>query len=118
MGAIARARGCLPAYYSPAMEAARPRGRRRRPRRGTVSRPVNTRLVRVAALVIAPALLAVLFSISTTGVLPRPALDPLFDGAAAVDLATRFSTENPDRVPGTTGAENAARWYREHDFAV
>jgi hypothetical protein len=69
--------------------------------------------VRVAALVIAPALLAVLFSISTTGVLPRPALDPLFDGAAAVDLATRFSTENPDRVPGTTGAENAARWYRE-----
>lgn len=113
MRAIARARGCLPAYYSPAMEAARPRGRRRRPRRGTVSRPVNTRLVRVAALVIAPALLAVLFSISTTGVLPRPALDPLFDGAAAVDLATRFSTENPDRVPGTTGAENATRWYRE-----
>ncbi|HET6623579.1 MAG TPA: M28 family peptidase [Gaiellaceae bacterium] len=69
--------------------------------------------MRVAALVIAPALLAVLFSISTTGVLPRPALDPLFDGAAAVDLATRFSTENPDRVPGTTGAENATRWYRE-----
>ena len=95
------------------MEAARPRGRRRRPRRGTVSRPVNTRLVRVASLVIAPALLAVLFSISTTGVLPRPELDPLFDGSAAVDLATRFSTENPDRVPGTLGAENATRWYRE-----
>ena len=95
------------------MEAARPRGRRRRPRRGTVSRPVNTRLVRVATLVVAPALLAVLFSISTTGVLPRPELDPLFDGAAAVDLATRFSTENPDRVPGTVGAENATRWYRE-----
>jgi len=63
--------------------------------------------------VIAPALLAVLFSISTTGVLPRSELDPLFDGAAAVELATRFSTENPDRVPGTTGAENATRWYRE-----
>ena len=69
--------------------------------------------MRVAALVIAPALLAVLFSISTTGVLPRAALDPVFDGAAAVDLATRFSTENPDRVPGTIGAENATRWYRE-----
>ena len=51
--------------------------------------------------------------LGTTAVLPRPALDPLFDGAAAVDLATRFSTENPDRVPGTTGAENATRWYRE-----
>jgi hypothetical protein len=69
--------------------------------------------VRVASLVIAPAVLAVLFSISTTGVLPGPELDPLFDGAAAVDLATRFSTENPDRVPGTVGAENATRWYRE-----
>ena len=69
--------------------------------------------MRVASLVVAPALLAVLFSISTTGVLPRSELDPLFDGAAAVELATRFSTENPDRVPGTTGAENAARWYRE-----
>jgi len=69
--------------------------------------------VRVASVVIAPALLAVLFSISTTGVLPRPELDPLFDGAAAVELATRFSTENPDRVPGTIGAENATRWYRE-----
>jgi Peptidase family M28 len=74
---------------------------------------VNTRLVRVASLVIAPALLAVLFSVSTTGVLPRPALDPLFDGAAAVDLATRFATENPERMPGTVGAESAARWYRE-----
>ena len=69
--------------------------------------------MRVASLVIAPALLTVLFSISTTGVLPRAALDPLFDGDAAVDLATRFSTENPDRVPGTIGAENATRWYRE-----
>ena len=74
---------------------------------------MNNRLVRVACVVIAPALLAVLFSISTTGVLPRSELDPLFDGAAAVGLATRFSTENPDRVPGTIGAESATRWYTE-----
>ena len=33
------------------MEAARPRGRRRRARRGTVDRPLNTRLVRVSSLV-------------------------------------------------------------------
>jgi Peptidase family M28 len=95
------------------MEAARPRGRRRRPRRGTVSRPVNTRLVRVAAVVVAPALLAVLFSVSTTGVLPRPVLEPLFDGEAAAELATRLSTEYPDRRPGSLGAEGAARWYHE-----
>jgi hypothetical protein len=113
MRTIARARGWLPAYYSPAMDAARPRGRRRRPRRGTVSRPVNTRLVRAGAILLLPALLATLFSISTTGVLPRPPLEPLFDGEAAADLASRLTTEYPDRIPGTLGSEGAARWYRE-----
>jgi hypothetical protein len=113
MGTIARACGWLAAYYSPAMDAARPRGRRRRPRRGTVSRPVNTRLVRAGAVLVLPALLALLFSISTTGVLPRPPLEPLFDGEAAADLASRLTTEYPDRIPGTPGGEGAARWYRE-----
>jgi hypothetical protein len=95
------------------MEAARPPGRRRRPRRGTVERPVNTRLVRVASLVVAPALLALLFSISTTGVLPRPTLQPLFDGAAAASLAAQLTTVDPARVPGTLQDAEAARWYRE-----
>lgn len=95
------------------MDAARPRGRRRRPRRGTVSRPVNTRLVRAGAVLVLPALLALLFSVSTTGVLPRPPLEPLFDGEAAADLASRLTTEYPDRIPGTLGGEGAARWYRE-----
>ena len=110
---MTRARGCLPAYYSPAMEAARPRRRRRRPRRGTVERPLNTRLVRVGAVVVAPALLALLFSFSTTGTLPRPALEPLFSASSAAELAARLSTEYPARVPGTDGAERAARWYGE-----
>ena len=95
------------------MDAARPRGRRRRPRRGTVDRPLNTRLVRVSSLIVAPALLALLFSVSTTGVLPRSTLEPLFDGATAADLASQLSTEYPSRVPGTVGAEDAARWFRE-----
>jgi hypothetical protein len=69
--------------------------------------------VRAASVVVLPALLAVLFSVSTTGVLPRPPLDPLFDGQAAADLASRLTTEYPDRVPGTLGAEGAARWYQE-----
>ena len=47
IGAFARARGCQRAYYSPAMEAARPLRRGRRRRRGTVDSPLNTRLVRV-----------------------------------------------------------------------
>ena len=95
------------------MEAARPGGRRRRARRGTVERPLNVRLVRVAAIVVTPALLALLFSISTTGTLPRPPLDPVFDTESAQAIATDLSLEYPSRVPGTLGAENAALWYRE-----
>jgi hypothetical protein len=71
------------------------------------------RLVRVAAIVVAPALLALLFSVSATGTLPRPPLDPLFNGAAAADLATDLSTTHPSRVPGTAEAEAAALWYAE-----
>ena len=107
------ASGRLPAYYSPAMDAARPRGRRRRQRRGTVERPLNARLVRVSSLIIAPALLALLFSVSATGTLPRPTLEPLFDQATAAALATRLSTEFPSRVPGEPRAEDAALWFRE-----
>jgi hypothetical protein len=103
----------LRAYYSPAMEAARPRRRRQRPRRGTMDRPVNARLVRVSALLVAPALLALLFSVSATGTLPRPTLDPLFDAETAASLATRFSSENPSRVPGTFTAQTAAHWFDE-----
>ena len=95
------------------MDAARPLTRRRRLRRGSVERPVNTRLVRVASVVIAPALLAFLFSISTTGTLPRPTLQPLFDSGAAASLATQLSTVDPARVPGTFQDAEAARWYRE-----
>ncbi len=95
------------------MDAARPPTRRRRLRRGSVERPVNTRLVRVASVVVAPALLAFLFSISTTGTLPRPTLQPLFDAGAAASLATQLSTVDPARVPGTFQDAEAARWYRE-----
>jgi hypothetical protein len=69
--------------------------------------------VRVATIVVAPALLALLFSISPTGVLPRPQLDPLFNGAAAAALATDLSTQYPSRVPGTAEAQAAALWYTE-----
>lgn len=108
-----RPRRCLPAYYSPAMDAARPRRRRRQPRRGTVDRPLNTRLVRVSSLIVVPAVLALLFSFSQTGTLPRPALEPLFDAATAAELAAQLSSKYPSRVPGTIGAQDAALWFRE-----
>ncbi len=95
------------------MEPARPRKRRRRLRRGTADRPIDGRLVRVGFVVVVPALLALLFSLSTTGTLPRSPLDPLFDEGVAAALHERLSTQYPARVPGTVEAEGATRWYRE-----
>ncbi len=113
IGAFAQARGRRRAYYSPAMDAARPRTRGRRLRHGTVERPLNGRLVRVGFLVVIPAFLAFLFSISTTGALPRSQLDPLFDGASAATFAETLTTQYPSRVPGSEGAAESAIWYRE-----
>ncbi|HEY6113026.1 MAG TPA: M28 family peptidase [Gaiellaceae bacterium] len=95
------------------MEAARPRTRGRRLRRGTVERPLNARLVRVGFLVVAPAILAFLFSISTTAALPRFPLAPLFDAESAASFSESLTTVYPSRVPGSEGAAEAARWYRE-----
>ena len=95
------------------MEAARPRTRGRRSRRGTIERPLNARLVRVGFVVVVPAIIAVLFSISTTGTLPRPTLEPLFDGGNAAAIAGTLSTQYPSRVPGSEGARDAAFWYQE-----
>jgi hypothetical protein len=74
---------------------------------------VNTRLVRVTSIVVAPALLALLFSISTTGRLPAPQLAPLFDRAAAASLASQLTSVYPSRVPGSLQDADAARWYQE-----
>jgi hypothetical protein len=69
--------------------------------------------VRVGFVVVAPALLALLFSISTTGTLPRSSLEPLFDGENAATLAQSLSIQDPSRVPGSPGATQAAQWYEE-----
>jgi hypothetical protein len=95
------------------MEAARLGTRSRRLRRGTVERPLNSRLVRVGFVLVVPALLAFLFSVSATGTLPRSSLEPLFDPDAAATLANSLSIEYPSRVPGSEGAVDATRWYAE-----
>jgi hypothetical protein len=69
--------------------------------------------VRVGFVVVAPAILAFLFSVSTTGTLPRSGLAPLFNGANAASLARSLSLEYPSRVPGSEGATQATRWYEE-----
>ena len=95
------------------MEAARPRGRRRPPRRGTVDRPLNARLVRVSSLIVVPALLALLFSVSATGTLPRPPLEPLFDQDTAASLVNELTSQFPSRIPGTQGDVDAALWFSQ-----
>jgi hypothetical protein len=69
--------------------------------------------VRVGFVVVVPAILAFLFSISTTGTLPRSSLEPLFSGENAASLARSLSAEYPSRVPGSEGASQATRWYEE-----
>jgi peptidase M28-like protein len=87
--------------------------RRRRPRRGSLERPLNARLYRSTFLVLSLPLLVLAFSVVQVGGLPPPQLPPAFDGpganALAVDLATRY----PDRVPGSAGALQAAGWFRD-----
>jgi len=69
--------------------------------------------VRVGFVVVAPALLAFLFSVTTTGTLPPSSLEPLFNGADAASYAGELSTQYPSRVPGSPGASGATRWYEE-----
>ncbi len=97
---------------APCMEPARLATASRRPRRGSVERPIDTRLVRKVALVlVAPLLLAVL-TLNRSGPLPPPALPPSFDADTAVSLTTELASVHPDRVPGSLEAGRAADWVR------
>jgi hypothetical protein len=69
--------------------------------------------VRVGFVLVVPAILACLFSVSTTGTLQRSSLEPLFDAANAATMIETLSTQYPSRVPGSEGAAGAALWYRE-----
>ena len=87
------------------------RGRQARRRRA--EQPINTRLVRGAALLLIVPLTLLAFSIGRPGPFPASALPPSFDGASATALATDLSHDYPDRAPGTLGADGAAHWVEE-----
>jgi hypothetical protein len=95
------------------MAIAPPPARRRRPRRGSVERPLNGRLYRGSFLVLSLPLLILAFSITRAGSLPGPQLPPSFDGPATKTLAVDLATKYPDRVPGSAGAAQAAGWFRD-----
>jgi hypothetical protein len=90
-----------------------PRSERRRPRAGSLQRPVNGRLYRGTWLLVALPLLLAAFSVARPTPLPPPNLPPAFDRSAALTLATDLARNYPNRVPGTAGALGAATWFAE-----
>ena len=101
------------------MAARPPRAeRRRRPRGGTLERPVNARMYRGTWLLVGIPLLLASLGIGSATPLPRPALPPTFDRDVAVDLTRQLATEHPNRAPGTAEAERATSWVAERLRAV
>src|ERR671935_969624 len=96
------------------MVASPPRPPRRRPRPGSLERPVNARLYRGTWLLVGVPLLIAAFSVRKAEPLPspQPALPPSFDRAGALTLASDLAQLYPDRSPGTAGAVGAAQWFR------
>src|SRR6266540_1713650 len=92
------------------MSAAPPRPPRRRPRRGSLERPVSGRIYRGTWLLVALPLLVAAFSIQRPAPLPSPALPPTFDVDAAAGLARELASFHPNRFPGSPGARAAATW--------
>ena len=86
---------------------------RRRARRGSIERPINSRLYRGSFVVVALAVLLVAFSIVRPVALPAPQLPANFDGPTARSLATYLAGHYPDRSPGHAGSLAAAGWFRD-----
>lgn len=93
------------------MQPARSGTTRRRPRRGSLERPVDTRLVRKVGLLLAGPLAIAALTIARPGPLPAPTLPSSFDGAVAVELTQELARNIPSRVPGSPAAEDAATWF-------
>jgi Peptidase family M28 len=95
---------------------------RRRPRPGSLERPVNGRLYRGTWLLLGLPLLVAAFSVARPVPLPPPTLSAGFDVGSATSLATDLADHYPNRFPGTVGAAQAADWFRDqlraYGFAV
>src|SRR5919201_415446 len=101
-----------PSYYSRGMAAVPPPAMRRRPRPGSLDRPVNGRLYRGTRLLVGRRLLVLAFSVARPQPLPPPEVAPSFDTGDAAGLANDLATNYSARVPGTQGARAAAAWFR------
>src|SRR4051812_26996824 len=83
---------------------------RRRPRRGSLERPVSGRVYRGTWLLVGLPLLLAAFSVTKAPELAPPALPPAFDEQSARSLTAQLSDLYPDRSPGSAGALGARQW--------
>lgn len=95
------------------MAALRPPPASRRPRPGSIERPVNGRTYRGTALLVAIPLLIAAFSAGRPDQLPPPSLPTAFDQLTAVETARELALQFPDRSPGSATAAQAADWVAE-----
>ena len=86
------------------------RRERRRPRRGSLERPVSGRMYRVTWALVALPLLVAAFTVGHPEALPKPDLPPSFDATSAARVARDLAERFPSRVPGTAQAEEATAW--------
>lgn len=91
----------------------RPPASRRRPRPGSLERPVNARAYRGTALLVGIPLLVLAFTITRPESLPPPTLPPAFDEVGATQSARDLATQFPNRTPGSPTARGAADWVAE-----
>jgi hypothetical protein len=93
------------------MTAASPASDRRRPRPGSLERPVNGRLYRGVWVLVALPVLLLAFSVTRAPSL-RVSESRAFDGGVAAVIASDLASSYPNRAPGTPGARGAERWFR------
>ncbi|MCW2976634.1 MAG: hypothetical protein JWM06_1915, partial [Actinomycetia bacterium] len=93
------------------MAAVPPAPERRRPRRGSLERPINGRLYRGTWLLVGLPLLVLAFSVARPAALQPPGLPAAFDRNAAAAVSNDLSQHWPLRAPGSAGAIGAARWF-------
>src|ERR671922_399909 len=95
------------------MAAAPARSQYRRPRPGSLERPLSARMYRGTWLLVGLPLLIAAFSVARPTPLPAPPLPPGFDRNAADALATDLARSFPDRSPGSPQATGAAQWFEQ-----
>jgi hypothetical protein len=95
------------------MPVLRPPTARRRPRPGSLERPINARAYRGTALLVAIPLLVTAFTITRPESLPPPTFPAAFDEVGATQTARELTSIASIRSPGSSGARDAANWVAE-----